>query len=64
MIPRHTTLAVKKTSLNSWRIRKREEKYKCNSRISHLLLTESYMFRLYKQVINKHLKNKDLLYIL
>jgi len=53
MIPRYTTLAVKKTPLNSWRITNREEKYKSNSRIYHVLLTESYMFRLYKQAINK-----------
>jgi hypothetical protein len=53
MIPRYTTLAVKKTSLNSWRNSNREEKYKCDSRIYHVLLTESYMFRLYKQANNK-----------
>ena len=42
----------------------REEKYKCDSRTCHVLLTDSYMFRLYKQATNKQYKNKDLIYIL
>jgi hypothetical protein len=63
MIPRYTTLTVKKTSLNSWRISNREEKYKCNGRTCPVLLTVSNMFRLYKQAINKRKKNKDLIYL-
>ena len=59
MIPRYTTLAVKKSSLNNWRISKREENYNCNSRTCHLLLTESYIIRLYKQAIKKYLKIKN-----
>ena len=43
VIPRYSTLAVKKNSLNSWRISKREENYKCNRRTCQLHLTESYM---------------------